>query len=129
MLARAVFIVLDTEHPRAKERLGRKYTLIIQSDKTTHTLTVFRSGLERSPTAHGNVFESRDELLANAREKIMRRFSHGYTLTWWDEDFPFMDWIVKRGYQRERMDMVPPPVQLYLPISQRKTRHLVGENY
>ncbi|MCI0714567.1 MAG: hypothetical protein L0154_30715 [Chloroflexi bacterium] len=116
MLARAVFEVLWADSPQAEERLGRKYTLIIQSDETSHYLTIYRTGKERPSTVHANVFASLEELLADAREKIMRRFNHGYSLTWWDETFPFLDWISQRGYRRERRDIMPPPVQLHLPL-------------
>jgi hypothetical protein len=129
MLARAVFEVLGVDAPQAETRLGRKYTLIIQSDETAHYLTIYRSGKERAPTIHANLFTSFHDLLVDARQKIMRRFHHGYTLTWWDEEFPFMDWIAEQGYRRKRLDIMPPPVQLHLSLPQRKTGHTVGENY
>ena len=127
MLARAVFEVLRADSPQAEDRLGRRYTLIIQSNDTSHYMTIYRTGKERAATVHANVFISLEELLADAREKILRRFNHGYSLTWWDEAFPFMDWINERGYRRERRNMMPPPVQLYLPL--HETPHLAVENH
>jgi hypothetical protein len=116
LLTVAILKVLHPTSPQAIERLGRQYVLILAD--APYWITVYRSGAERPMTIHGEAFPSYDDMLRDAREKLARRFQHGYSLVWWQEDFPLLDWIKAHHYaQAWDANLSAPPLQLHLPFS------------
>jgi hypothetical protein len=108
----AVFEVLYPTHPNAFIRMGRRYTVGFEDTM----LTVVRSGPVRPSSVHVERFGSEDELLENVREKLKRRFRHGYVLVWWTEEFPLLAWIGEHGWPVEPRTVLVPGIQLELPL-------------
>ena len=108
----AVFQVLYPDHPNASMRLGRGYTVGFEDT----VVTVIRSGPVRPSSVYVERFGSNEELLGNVREKLKRRFRHGYVLVWWTEDFPLLKWIRERGWPVEPRAVLVPGIQFELPF-------------
>jgi hypothetical protein len=68
-----------------------------------------------SPSVYAERFETQEDLLADAKEKIKRRVYHGYVLVWWSEDFPLLGWMRERACPIEHRVIAPPAIQLDLP--------------
>jgi len=108
----AVLEVLRPIHDRATERLGRRYVVAFEDTR----LTVLRSGPNRPPSKYVEQFDTHEELIVNVKEKLKRRFYHGYVLIWWHQGFPLLNWIYDREYPVEYRAILPPGIQLELPF-------------
>jgi len=108
----AVFEVRRPVHERAEKRLGRRYALGFEATR----LTVQRSGPVRPSSVHVEDFATHDDLLANVKDKLKRRIYHGYALIWWSEEFPLLDWLREQGCPVEHRAIIPPGIQLQLPL-------------
>ena len=108
----AVFDVLHPIHERAAERLGRQYILAVDD----LTLTTLRGGRNRGFSLHIEHFDTPDELQADVEEKLKRRIYHGYVLTWWSAECPWLEWLQARECPIQRRESQPVGIQLELPI-------------
>ena len=112
MIHIAVFEVLHPVHERAAERLGRRYVVGFEDTQ----LTMQRSRPLRSPAVYSERFATPVALLDKLKEKLVRRFYHGYVLIGWSEGFPLLDWIYERDYAVEPRIILTPAIQLELPF-------------
>lgn len=118
MIARAVFKVIRQDSPAALKRQGRQYVIIVEAHGDINRVTIYRGGYGRSMYIDWTAFGSYEDMLEDVQIKVRRRFNHGYSLIWWDRDFPLLEWMKNRHYLIERQPLLPPPIQLFLPTYQ-----------
>lgn len=96
-----VLQVLRADVPDAETRLGRSFAMSIQfSVESNEYLLVTSRGGRKLFGMHPKlqVFSNYGTMLREARKTIRARHYHGYAVTKYDDDFPLVEWMRRRGF-------------------------------
>ena len=109
----------DISKESIEKRRGREYVVNVQfePDLSNYYLVTYHRGLHRRnwrPLIEE--FFDNDLLIRKAKERVATRFQHGYHLIGYDDDFPIIEWIKKKGYPIQLSKPKQAPSQLILPI-------------
>ncbi len=100
-------------------RRGREYVVNIQlePDLSNYYLVTYRRGMWHRKWQKPNIeeFPDNDQMIQRTKERVRKRFYHGYNLIDYDNDFPIIEWIRSRGYPINLLKPQLPPSQLFLP--------------
>jgi 8-oxo-dGTP diphosphatase len=124
LTALAIFEVVNDDSAKRQKRLGRKYVLVTQFDPLSdqqYILVTHRSGLHRHAPDEIELFMNHEQMIRRAQQKAARRFYNGYVLTYWDENFPLLQWFKVKNYPMQKMTHTQTyDIQLRLPLFKQK---------